>query len=83
MNQTLQLHNALIFHAEIPNFARHVACMYIGSADSSKFPLPILIPNCLLTYFVLNRQYFYLIVNKMYIFLGIIHAIYNLFNLTN
>lgn len=68
---------------KFPISARHVACMYIGSADSSKFPLPILIPNCLLTYFVTQQTVFYLIVNKMYIFLGIIHAIYNLFNLTN
>ena len=60
-----------------------VACMCIGSADSSKFPLLILTPNCLLTYFVTHRQYFHLIVNKMYVFLGIIYAIYELFNLTN
>ena len=26
---------------KFPISARHVACMYIGSADSSKFPLPI------------------------------------------
>ncbi len=68
---------------KFPISARHVACMYIGSADSSKFPLSILIPNCLLTYFVTQQTVFYLIVNKMYIFLGIIHAIYELFNLTN
>ena len=41
------------------------------------------ITNCLLTYFVTHRQYFHLIVNKMYVFLGIIYAIYELFNLTN
>ena len=67
---------------KFPISARHVACMYIGSADSSKFPLLILTPNCLLTYFVTHRQYFHLIVNKMYVFLGIIYAIYELFNLT-
>ena len=59
---------------KFPISARHVACMYIGSADSSKFPLLILTPNCLLTYFVTHRQY---------VFLGIIYAIYELFNLTN
>ena len=64
---------------KFPISARHVACMYIGSADSSKFPLLILTPNCLLTYFVTHRQYFHLIVNKMYVFLGIIYAIYELF----
>ena len=68
---------------KFPISARHVACMYIGSADSSKFPLLILTPNCLLTYFVTHGQYFHLIVNKMYVFLGIIYAIYELFNLTN
>ena len=73
----------LYFMRKFPISARHVACMYIGSADSSKFPLLILTPNCLLTYFVTHRQYFHLIVNKMYVFLGIIYAIYELFNLTN
>ena len=72
-----------VFLRKFPISARHVACMYIGSADSSKFPLLILTPNCLLTYFVTHRQYFHLIVNKMYVFLGIIYAIYELFNLTN
>lgn len=43
---------------KFPISARHVACMYIGSADSSKFPLPILIPNCLLTYFVTQQTVF-------------------------
>ena len=57
---------------KFPISARHVACMYIGSADSSKFPLLILTPNCLLTYFVTHRQYFHLIVNKMYVFCKIL-----------
>ena len=84
MNQTLQLHNALIFHAEIPNFCTS-CCVHVHwfSGIHLNSPLLILTPNCLLTYFVTHRQYFHLIVNKMYVFLGIIYAIYELFNLTN
>ena len=52
---------------KFPISARHVACMYIGSADSSKFPVLILTPNCLLTYFVTHRQYVHLIVNLCYL----------------
>lgn len=38
MNQTLQLHNATLFLQEYQFSVSPVACMCIGSVDSSKFP---------------------------------------------